>query len=456
VNLPDEDIELQKFYQEMTRRHALLIVIDNAQNVDQVQQLMPGGSSAVIAAVQNGQGAKELGLPVISLEGLAAEDAARLLRAVSERLKKNTPEELSSLAYQCGYLPLSLRLVASLLKNNPNWTPERLAERIKRERELLSEAEKLSRLDVKTVLSLTYEALGEILQYRFRMLAAFNGSFSASAAAYIWGCDKDLALEDIRKLYSYHLLEWQDKGKAYCLHRSFRTYALERLLEHPLDAQLAAQRHAKYYLRQGQLFSASITQIQEVLNRDARGFIEIWPQLKTAWLRMAGKEKGWPRTENGQQWLSLAAIHLGDTLTSHLPEYKWRPFIESGLDAANRLEDKQQEAHLALWLGRTYHKRQDMEWAKLYILQAVALFQDIHDRLGAGEAMTYLGLLHAENGDSENAYAFFERGLGMMPEDAKMTVFAHQIAVILERQGEYALAEQLMKLVSPMMPEHNP
>jgi tetratricopeptide (TPR) repeat protein len=455
VKLPESEAELNKLYRETIQRNAVLVVLDNVKDAEQVKSLLPTTPSALIATVQNGKGGSELGLQVFNLTGLLPEDAVKLLRIVADRLKKNTSEELSSIAQQCGYLPLALRMAGSLLKMNPNWTPERLVERMKRVREqLLETREETVGLEVDIVLTLMYQALGEILQYRFRMLGSFSGPFTASAAAYVWSCDKELALEDIRKLWFFNLLEWQDKSKAYCMHESIYSFALEKLLEQPDDASQAALRHAKYYLKQGKVAIESNHYKKEAGNGELRGFREIWPQLQSAWMRMTGRQEGWPRSDDEHQWLALAASYLGEALAEHLSEKDWRPFFESGIEASQILKDKSQEARLALQLGKTYHKRQEVEWAKMYILQALILFQELEDSSGEGEAMAYLGFLHAENGDSENAHVFFERALTILPQQPETTKLANLIAATLVRQGEYALAEQLMKLVGAPVEGH--
>ena len=129
TGIPVSAQELPTRFRSLLSGRRCLVVLDNAQNPDQIADLIPGtGTSAVLvtsraslAAVQNIM-PHHLGLmsPAESLE---------LLSKVSLRTwpDDQVPDAARMLINQCGRLPLALRIVGAILKNKPYWTLEKVA-----------------------------------------------------------------------------------------------------------------------------------------------------------------------------------------------------------------------------------------------------------------------------------------------------------------------------------------
>ena len=97
---------------------------------------------------------------------LTAEKARDFLRGASPKLNISTDQELNELAKLCGYLPLALRVAASLLNERSDWTTSHLIKRLTDERTCLQQLKHEDDviLDVEATLSLSYSLISADLK----------------------------------------------------------------------------------------------------------------------------------------------------------------------------------------------------------------------------------------------------------------------------------------------------
>ncbi|MFD8996068.1 AfsR/SARP family transcriptional regulator [Streptomyces abikoensis] len=120
---PPEPLDARSLYRSLVADRRLLIVLDNAESVEQVRALLPGTpASLVIVTSRNGltgliarDGARR-----IVLDGLAEEEATRLFaRMVGRPFVARHEAAVRRLVAACGGLPLALRIAATLIRVAP-------------------------------------------------------------------------------------------------------------------------------------------------------------------------------------------------------------------------------------------------------------------------------------------------------------------------------------------------
>jgi DNA-binding SARP family transcriptional activator len=194
----------------------MLLVLDNATGVDQVQPLLPGtGESLVMITTRNR--ISLYGAHSVTLDVLSIPEAIALFTAIAGDRCHREPEAVETAVNLCGRLPLALRIAASRLRSRPAWTVAHLAELLRDERK------RLDLLDdgdggVAAALSLSYSQLPGPQRRFMRLLALQPGTdLTLEAAAALTDLsvhetdrmlqallDANLLLEAVLGRYSFH------------------------------------------------------------------------------------------------------------------------------------------------------------------------------------------------------------------------------------------------------------
>jgi tetratricopeptide (TPR) repeat protein len=107
---PDPDIAVRAVCAELRRRRGWLLVFDNAEDINHLRPLLPGGAGHVLITTRRG-GFGYLG-PVLDLDVLPRPEAITLLRRRAPTL---TDDQADALAGLLGDLPLALEQAAAYL-----------------------------------------------------------------------------------------------------------------------------------------------------------------------------------------------------------------------------------------------------------------------------------------------------------------------------------------------------
>ena len=162
----------------------LLLVLDDADDSDQVRPLLPGTGGALVLITSRRRLTALDDATIISLDTLPPGDAAGLLARLAARPGLDPADPaISEIAALCGRLPLALGMVARQLYHHPAWTPAELAADLAgaRDRLALMHAEDLS---VAAAFDRSYQDLTAPEQKVFRCLGLHPGTdFDAYAAA---------------------------------------------------------------------------------------------------------------------------------------------------------------------------------------------------------------------------------------------------------------------------------
>lgn len=220
-------------YRTLLVDRRMLIVLDNAQNAEQVRPLLPGSPGCLVLVTSRNR-----------LTGLAAADGAHLItlgvltgpesrdllsvnlgagRAMAE------PAAVSELVALCGRLPLALRNVAARAVARPGLPLSALAAEIRDARSRLDVLETgEAATSVRVVFSWSRAKLGDQASRMFRLLGIRPGlDITVSTAARLAGVPRGQAYLALTELCDEHLLTEYAPGRYSC-HDLLRAYAAER------------------------------------------------------------------------------------------------------------------------------------------------------------------------------------------------------------------------------------
>lgn len=427
-------------YRTILARKRVLVVLDNARDIDQVRPLIPGtpGSVAVVTSRNSLAGlvATE-GACLLTLE-LPTVDVARetMARRLGEDRVAAEREAVDEIIDRCGRLPLGLAIVAARAVARPGFALGSIARDL-RETEGSLDAFDTSgsfSVNVRTVFSWSYELLSTAAATLFRLLCLHPGpDFTVAVSASLVSVPVKQARALVAELRSAALVNEYAPGR-YSLHDLVRAYATElcgatesaqeltdargRMLEHYLYSAAAATTMANPYYT------------PVVSPRKRPGVLPEEPENAEAAML-------WFRAEQDvlDRAVTLAADVGMETLAWRLaievqPRFQWLGayhdwlrIMRVALAAAVRVEDRAGEAHVRRSLAGAYYflGRYDESRAELERVQG--MFAE----LGLVDEQAYV---HTNLGDLMNRIG--------KPETA---LTHHRKALEIHRSAGYQLGE---------------
>jgi DNA-binding SARP family transcriptional activator/tetratricopeptide (TPR) repeat protein len=463
---PDTDGQAA-LYRSLLADRRMLIVLDNAQDAEQVRPLLPGSPGCLVLVTSRNR-----------LTGLAAADGAHLItpKVLTEGeshglLTLNLgdgrvmaePVAVSELITLCSGLPLALRDVAARAIARPGLPLAALAAEMRDERRRLDVLETgESATSVRMVFSWSRAKLGERASRMFRLLGVHPGpDITSSAAASLAGLPQDQAPLALAELCDEHLLTEYRPGRFIC-HDLLRSYAVEEAMtrESEADRQAAVQRVLDHYLQAASVASGFLCPYHTEVTRTPRlpGVMieEIEGSAQAAeWFEneqhvllaaiaeaaegghapyawelpwVAGwyfqDEACWQRLAAAQERALAIATRRGDVagLAMALQHIGWLKFqlgdtvsADRHLDEAARLAEQLGDQRLCALVGlhRAYvWQLQDRVGEALTeARQALRLYQAIGDSRGEARALYAIGWCLIQLGDHQQAIHFSSRAL---------------------------------------------
>jgi transcriptional regulator with XRE-family HTH domain len=244
ARLPADLAGLAALYRGQVAGRRLLVVLDNASDIAQVRPLLPASPRCLVLVTSRRElsalAASE-GARLVSLDVLTEPEASELLAArlgPDRTLRERAA--VADLARLCAGLPLALSVVVARAAASPRLSLAALCA------ELAEVAGRLDALDagdptvnVRTVLSLSYEHLSAPSALMFRLLGVHPGpDITVPAAASLAGVPFAEARNALRELARASLITEHVPGR-YAFHDLLRSYACEQAL----DSIAAAERH---------------------------------------------------------------------------------------------------------------------------------------------------------------------------------------------------------------------
>jgi len=455
ADIPPEVEERAAAYRSLLDGRRMLVVLDNASSVEQVRPLLPGTPSTLVmvtsrdalAGLVARHGARRLDL-------LPPEDAVTLLgRLIGDRVAAE-PDAAVTLAGQCAWLPLALRIAAT----RPTTALAQLVA------ELADEQRRLELLDaggdprtaVRSVFSWSYRHLPAEAARAFRRLGLHPGpDLDPYAAAALTHTNREQAQHLLDLLARAHLIGSTSPGR-YGMHdllRAYATYlagiedseekrwaALTRLFDHYL-ATAGAAMDTLHPAEQGRRprIRPPATPTPPVPDPPAaRAWLDAERVTLIAVCAYTAA-RGWPGHTIGLSTILFRYLEVG----GHYPDAV--AIHTHALHAARDTGDRAAEAHALTNLGAVYWRQGRYGQAAEHHQQALTLFRELGDRDGEAHALGNLGLVHWQQGRYRQAAEHHQQALTLARELGDRDGEAHaldNLGLVYQRQGRHQQAAE--------------
>jgi NB-ARC domain/Tetratricopeptide repeat len=384
-------------YRSLLTDRRVLVVLDNARDVDQVRPLLPASPTCLVVITSRNQLAgliAQQGAYPITLDVLSPQEArALLVRHLGVERASAEPRAMTELIEYCAGLPLALAIVAARAATHPDFTLRVLA------KELADEHTRLAALDtgeaatsVQAVFSWSYQYLSPPAARMFRLLGLHPGpDITLPAATHLGGVPLHQAREALNELTRAHLLT-QHTPDRYTFHDLLRAYATHLTTTQDLaeDHNAALTRLFDYYLH-------TAAAAMDVLQRaDHHHRLPLRPPaLPAPPMADPPNAQHWPNTEraNLAAIITYTAAHGWHTHTTQLANTVLLRDLEPGFhypqalalytrvqQAAHHTNDRTTEALVLAHLGFIHWLQGRYQQAIDHYQQALTIGRDIGDR----------------------------------------------------------------------------
>ncbi|MFF2520234.1 BTAD domain-containing putative transcriptional regulator [Streptomyces sp. NPDC058086] len=430
--IPADPLAQAALYRSLLAERRMLIVLDDAQNSEQVRPLLPGTSSCFVIVTSRtrlqglvvSNGARPLWLDLMS------PDEARdmLTRRIGAARVAAEPQALDAIVELCGRLPLALAVVAARAAMHPCFPLSAIAEELTESQGSLDAfADGDPATDARAAFSWSYRALSPGAARLFRLLSLHLGpEISVPTAASLAAVPPRDARAFLADLARVHLLAEVAPGR-FDFHDLLRCYAAELVREHDTEAERhrAEQRLLDHFLHTALGASTLLTPYRETVEPPEPLYGTTPEQITDLQGAM-----GWLQTE--RRMLCTTVVQAS---TGAFAGHAWRlasamvPFLDrqgywhdllltqqAALTAARRVSDGTGQAHAHQMLGFTFVRLQRTQEARPHLERALELFTFLGDPLGQARTHRILALQDLRAGGYEAAcgryqlaYALYER-----------------------------------------------
>lgn len=217
-------------YRSLLADRRVLVVLDNARDVDQVRSLLPGSNTCVTVITSrnslSGLSAHE-GTLALTLDLLNIDEAKQLfIRHLGRERVEQEPQSVEHVIDACARLPLALAIAAIRMTELPTLTFRALAKELAAERHRVDSFDAGdTRTNLRAVFSWSYRALRPAAARLFRLLGLhFGPDLSLLAASSLVGSPVAEVRRWLAELTRGHLLSEYEPGR-YRFHDLLRDYA---------------------------------------------------------------------------------------------------------------------------------------------------------------------------------------------------------------------------------------
>jgi DNA-binding SARP family transcriptional activator len=471
ARLPADPGALTGLYRSLLVGKRVLVMLDNAGDVDQVRPLLPGSPGCLVVVTS-----RHHLTPLVAVEGahplvvdlLPQADARDLLaRRLGPDRVANEPDAVEAIVAGCARLPLALAIVAARAATHPGF---RLATLVAQLREITGALDVLHggdpATDVRAVFSWSYRSLSTAAARLFRLLGLHPGpDVGTAAAASLAAIPVPQVRTLLAELARANLITEHTPGR-YCFHDLLRAYATEqahcsddplhlvrhRLLDHYLhtahSAALLLHPHRAHPITltaaETGVTAAPIADLEQAL----AWFTTEHPALLIALQSAADTgsdthtcQLAWTLAtflERRGHWHDLAATqHTAVAAAQRLSDQQAQAqahgslagayirlgrfadahtHLKDALDLFGRLGNPVGRGHTHLDLGWMFERQGCHSEALDHAVQALSLFRAADEPDGQARALNQIGWCHAQLDDHHRALTWCQQALALHQE----------------------------------------
>jgi DNA-binding SARP family transcriptional activator/tetratricopeptide (TPR) repeat protein/DNA-binding XRE family transcriptional regulator len=419
--IPKDTHAQAALYRSLLVGRRILVVLDNAADVDQVRPLLPGSPNCMVLVTSRteltglvvAEGARSITVNLFSL----AESRELLSRRIGPDRAGAAPRAVDELVDVCARLPLAMAVVAARAAVHPGLSLDTLAAELRETGGSLDVFDSGdTATDLRNVFAVSYRAVGVDAGRLFRLLGLHPApEVGLACAASLAGVPVRRARALLTELARANLVA-EHRPNRYALHDLLHRYAVElatgpegesergpalgRMFDHYLHAAYAADRTMYPQRDRIALAPANSGVVVDdlVCPEEALGW---YTTERPALLAVLARAAGTGCDTHAWQ-LAWALMNFFDR-QGHW--HDWAATHLVALEAARRLADPTAQAHIHRGLGRAYVWLGRHEDARRHLEQAVELFGRVGDHEGQARAQLALGWAQTQRGWHRDAIA---------------------------------------------------
>ncbi|WP_307854707.1 tetratricopeptide repeat protein [Micromonospora sp. C31] len=463
--VPVELDEAAALFRSLTADRALLVVLDNAGDAEQVRPLLPGGPRCLALVTSRdrlGGLAVHQGAPRLSLDVLSPDDALVLLtRSIGADRVAAEPAATVALAQACASLPLALQVAAANVTDRVGSTiADYVADLSAANRLAVLQIDGDSQVAVRAAFDLSYTHLPPDAQRLFRLIGLAPGDdVTAETSAALGGVPPEQARRSLDELTRAHLLRHHAPGR-YAMHDLLRLYAADRAAREDGDTGCRGALAALYdhHLR---TVDEAAAVLYPTMLRLPRGDTP-YAAPEASHFPDAAAATAWLDTERAnlialirtaaEQGPRPLAWRLGDALRGYfflgVDPVGWLTVAHAALAAAEAEGDAQAQAaaHLNIMGGLIRQSRPTQ--ARLHAQRMLLLARQAHWTDGEAAAQGSLGELHQMQGRPHEAAEHYSQALALFRRTGRLgglSINLNNLGVVYWHVGRLSEAAELFR-----------
>jgi DNA-binding SARP family transcriptional activator len=419
--LPNGLAERTAAYRTALADRRVLIVLDDADSVNQVLPLIPGTADCAVVITSRYPLSGLHGAYHFEVTDLDEQASVELLaRIIGPDRVRAEQSSAMAIVRLCGCLPLALRIVGAKLATRTHWRLDKMVRRMTNDDRRLDELA-LGGIGIRATLMLSCSGLSRPSRQLFLRLSLLGtADFAAWVSAPLLDLDAGTAADVLDTLIEARMVEVQvsqDGSPRFRLHELVRIYALELLTaEEPVAERLhALERLLRCWLSlAAEAHRRSYGGDYAVLH----GTAPRWPLPGELVDELLESPMNWFRTEHAGLvsaimqaaqagfdelcWdLAVTSVTLFES-EHHVDD--WQKTHEAALDATRQMSNARGEAAVLCSLGNLCVGIRPGE-AERHLESALAIFERIGDTHGRAMALGLLAYADRQTGRYDRALA---------------------------------------------------
>jgi DNA-binding SARP family transcriptional activator len=448
-------------YRSLLAGKRVLVVLDNARDVEQVRPLLPGTASCLVVVTSRDQlhGLVADGANPLVLDLLTLDEARDLLqRRLGKPRVTEEPGAVDDIIDGCSRLPLALAVAAARAAVAPQLPLELLAAELRDSHDALSTLDGGDAgTDVRAVFSWSYRQLSPDAGRLFRCLGLHPGpDVTAAAAASLAAVPLSRVRPLLAELTRANLVVEHVPGR-YTSHDLLRAYAAEQACGGDRDEQRAGiLRMLDHYLHTA--FTA--VRLSEPARDPVATLAAPQPGAVPEPLADHDGALAWLEAEH-RVLVRLIAGQAGAGHDTHAWQLGWaisnflirrgtqadyRAVQQAAIAAGERLDDLDVQARARCNLANAYSWQDRFDESADQLRQALELSRRSGNRRLQGDIEYVLGHLAESRGDLDGALGHAERARDLYHADGGRQGYAYALDSVGRRRGLLGHHEQSLAI----------